>query len=153
VTVRGNAGFRTTGVAVAGTFLLSGCATTPQTLPLSALEKAAICAIVPDIDWAPFGNVAWEEDRDKIEHLERWATQFEFKPLPAAMRCADGRLRLHGKDPNVPFAQFWSAPDGRRAAITGGFFGGQLLGGGGTCYYEREAQSWRRVGCVNTWSI
>jgi hypothetical protein len=139
--------------AAAALSFLSACATTEHSPPLSEMEKAAICALARDIDWAPFGNVAWEEDRDSIERLQSWATESEFKPLPATVKCADGRLRLHGKDPNVPFAEFWSAADGRRAAITGGFFGGQLLGGGGTCYYERDAQGWRRAGCVHTWSI
>lgn len=145
---------RVTRLAIIASILLQvGCATTSASPALSEPELEVACALARDIEWGPFGNVEWEEDSETIAALERWAAEAEFWVLPATIGCADGRLRLHGKDPNVPFRDFWLADDGRRAAISGGFFGGQLLGGGGTCYYEREGPGWRRVGCVNTWSI
>jgi hypothetical protein len=135
--------------------LLAGCTTVP--LPpkpmLSDSEREAVCALTSDIDWGPFGNVEWEEDRERIAILSAWANPAEFKPLPGQLRCGSDYRRLHASDGETPFDRFWLADDGRRAIVAGGFLGGPQLGWGGECHYTREEAGWQRIGCVMTYQI
>lgn len=135
-----------------GVGLLSGCATSPLSPAISPIEIEAICAMTADVEWQPFGTVSWEEDPKRMADLNAIAGDDEFKALPAQVRCPRGRVTLHHSN-GIPFDKFWISSDARQAAISGGWLGGELLGGGGVCYFSRIESKWVRQGCLSTWSV
>ena len=105
-----------------------------------------------EIEWHPFGTVTWVNDPDRANVLEEVATEDDFRELPADIRCTGRRVALNQSN-GVPFDKFWLSSDGKLAAISGGWVGGELLGGGGVCYFAKEQEGWQRQGCVATWTI
>ena len=136
----------------AGTSVVAGCVTAPAPVALSSSEVDAICAMARDIEWHPFGTVAWEEDQERIDELAATASDDDFRKLPHRIRCAKTQVALDSGD-GIPFDKFWLSPEGTRAAISGGWFGGELLGGGGICYFSWGENGWTREGCIATWAI
>lgn len=135
-----------------GFLLLSGCVSAPPPPALSLTEKDAICEMVSDVKWQPFGNVSWEEDPQRTAELDAVADENDFFQLPERILCEGKRIELNESD-GIPFDSFWLSQDGTQAAISGGWFGGELLGGGGICYFSKPETKWLRRGCVATWSI
>lgn len=135
-----------------GVGLLSGCVTAPPSEALSPIEFEAICEMTADIEWQPFGTVSWEEDPKRMAALNAISSDDEFETLPARVRCPRGRVTLHRSN-GIPFDKFWISSDARQAAISGGWFGGELLGGGGVCYFSKAESKWVRQGCLSTWAV
>ena len=127
--------------------------TAPNHPPIQAAERSAICAMLKDIRWGPFGTVDWAEDVSTIERLRALVKEEDFKDLPATLQCPDGIRRLHDSGQPVPFQSFWLSADGRRAAISGGWVAAELTGDGGICYYNRVNDRWQRDACLSTWDI
>ncbi|MEQ5788621.1 hypothetical protein J3454_12020 [Erythrobacter sp. NFXS35] len=105
-----------------------------------------------DVKWGPFGTVSWEKNPDRIAELDGVIADKEFVDLPARMNCPDGAVSLNGLH-GLPFDKFWLSADGTKAAISGGWFGGEMLGGGGICYFSKREDKWIRQGCTATWAI
>ncbi|MBO9582406.1 MAG: hypothetical protein J7498_16080 [Sphingobium sp.] len=139
--------------ALLGAIALESCATHPLPPPLSAAATTALCAVSRHLQWGPFGTVAFEEDRSKMAALKKWDDDADLQPLPSSLTCPDGRRRLHKPGEGIPFSAFGLSKDGRRAIISGGWFGGPQLGGGGNCYYELRDGQWQQIGCIETYSI
>lgn len=134
---------------------MTGYAKTPLPVPLSVAATAAVCVISDHVNWGPYGTVSWEEDRSRIAALEAWHNGAKLQPLPATVKCPDGRKRkLHSHNDSLPFSAFWFSDDGKRAAIAGGWNApGLMSGGGGECYYELRESRWQQAGCVEGWAI
>lgn len=137
---------------LAGVGLLSGCVTAPSSLALSPIEIEVICEMTANVEWQPFGTVSWEEDPKRMADLNGIVGDDEFKALPAQVRCPSGRVTLHHSN-GIPFDKFWISSDATQAAISGGWLGGELLGGGGVCYFSRIESKWVRQGCLSTWAV
>lgn len=131
--------------------LVTGCVTAPLPLALSPPEADAVCAMATDIVWHPFGTVSWEDDPEREARLLAIANEDELSPLPARIQCAEKQIILNDAD-GVPFHSFWVSQDGTQAAISGGWLGGELLGGGGICYFSMQENRWIRRGCIATWA-
>ncbi|WP_156800052.1 hypothetical protein [Novosphingobium resinovorum] len=140
-------------IAILPALALAGCVTTTPKVIVDEGARDAICKLSADIQWTPFGNVQWAEDINERNRLNSMVDRSQFSALPSTIICPDGVRHLHKSRNRVPFGEFWIAKDHSHAAITGGFIGGELLGGGGTCYYQRIDNKWVREGCVNEWSI
>lgn len=135
-----------------GIITLSACVTSPPPFESSANETEAICQMAEDVKWGPFGTVSWEKNPDRIAELDGVIADKEFVDLPARMNCPDGAVSLNGLH-GLPFDKFWLSADGTKAAISGGWFGGEMLGGGGICYFSKREDKWIRQGCTATWAI
>src|SRR5687768_11573057 len=113
--------------ALAVSFTLSGCATAPRPIPLHSAQHEAVCAMIAEIEWQPFGTVAWEEDPAKVAELQAVVAEAELEELPSSIRCSGKFIRLRGTV-GIPFDSFWLSPGETFAAISGGWHGGELLG-------------------------
>ncbi|MGB3722425.1 MAG: hypothetical protein WA979_06345 [Pacificimonas sp.] len=105
-----------------------------------------------DVVWHPLGTVSWEDDPHEEAKLLAIADEDQFSRLPSQIRCAENRITLNASD-GIPFDSFWLSPNGSQAAISGGWLGGELLGGGGICYFSKASNMWVRQGCVATWAV
>jgi len=132
--------------------LIAGCVTTPSSTALSTTQTEAVCAMAKDVVWHPFGTVTWEDSPQETARLLAIAPEEQLSQLPRRIRCEGSKITLNNSD-GIPFDKFWVSQDGTRAAISGGWLGGELLGGGGICYFSKPHSKWIRQGCVTTWAI
>lgn len=132
--------------------LIAGCATTPSSTALSTAQTEAVCAMANDVVWHPFGTVSWEDSPQKAATLLAIAPEEQFSQLPRRIRCEGRKITLNNSN-GTPFDTYWVSQDGMQAAISGGWHGGELLGGGGICYFSKTHSMWIRQGCVATWAI
>lgn len=140
-------------IAILPAWMLCGCVTTAPGVAIDDFARDTICKLSADIRWTPFGTVQWIEGANEIVRVNSSVNRSEFSALPPTIKCPDGLRRLHKPGHATPFAGFWVSKDRSRAAISGGYVGGALFGGGGTCYYRRSENNWVREGCVNEWSV
>ena len=140
-----------TGPYSIGFALLAGCATVPQDQRLTPTEVAALCIVAPASGLSLFGGSSWERDPAKEARLGTLHERIAWKPLPHSIRCPGGRLHLSGRGYGNFIHEFGLSADGQLAGVSGGFQYAPLLGGGGDCYFERDGETWRALGCYHSW--
>ena len=118
--------------------------------PLSPSELEALCAIAPDRGAVGIGT-EWEVDPGRERDLSDRLRALPWKELPRSVRCGKTRLRLQANGYGEYVNSFALSPDGRTAAIGGGFQAAPLLGGGGSCLYRLTTEGWRREACLHEW--
>ena len=134
-----------------GFALLAGCATVPQAERLTPLETAALCIVAPASGLSQVGGPSWERDPAIEARLGEYRERIAWKSLPHSIRCPTGRLRLSGPGYGNFIHGFGLSADGQMAGVSVGFLYTPLLGGGGECYFQRDGDSWRALGCRHMW--
>jgi hypothetical protein len=132
--------------------------TTPSSSSEVLLSESEMCSLVEqsvirlgqdigdseEIDQASKAAATIDESR-RVD-LKQRGTRFRGRWGECRISVPRGTITSRVDDVRV-------APGGRLAIVSGGWVGGELLGSGGECYFNKDGPGWRLIGCLNTWSL
>ena len=133
----------------------TSCATIPIEQRVTPNEVELACELTRGLGSQSFVETPANKVPPELVRFSEMDKSMVWKPLPRSLRCASGRRRITHLN-EEGFGSFIDSMgvsrDGSVVAISGGYQIGELMGGGGVCYFERRDARWVRVGCTETWA-